>query len=280
MEFERQIGIAQKKKMRCPVDHPITVNAKLLLNYSRYYDEGDSEWRWLGAIGKADNIVSLCNSLPHDSVIEIGAGEGSILKRLAELNFGQHLYALEISQSGVDAIQHKGIPRLVECSLFDGYNTPYEDGTFDLAVLSHVVEHVEYPRRLLYEAKRVAKYVFVEVPLEDTVRLPRDFVFNKVGHINDYSPATLRRLVQTCNLDVLNQKIANPPKAAYIFQKGQKGLVNYYIKELMLKLCPRLATRLFTYHLALVCKGIECSRDIRDADQGAGSFGISSGTEH
>lgn len=235
------------------------VSAHLLSNYEDYYKEGDSEWRWLGAIDKADNIITLCKSLPHDSVIEIGAGEGSILKRLAELNFGQKLYALEISPTGVETIKNKGISRLIECSLFDGYNIPHDDAKFDLAVLSHVIEHIEYPRRLLYEAKRVAKYVFVEVPLEDTARLSQDFVFDKIGHINFYSPKTIRRLVQTCHLKVLNERIVNPSKTVYTFQKGKKGLINYYIKESLLRLFPRLATSIFTYHSALVCRDIACN---------------------
>lgn len=175
----------------------LKISAHLQSNYEDYYEEGDSEWRWLGALDKADNIQALCKDLTINSVIEIGAGEESVLKRLSELDFAREFYALEISPTGVETIKSKNIPLLKECSLFDGYNIPYENKKFDLAVLSHVVEHVEYPRKLLYEAQRIARYVFVEVPLEDTVRLPRDFLFDKVGHINFYSPKTFRRLIQT-----------------------------------------------------------------------------------
>lgn len=233
------------------------VSAHLLCNYEDYYEEGDSEWRSLGAIGKANNIISLCKCLPHNSVIEIGAGEGSILKRLSEKKFGSELYALEISPTGVDAIKNKKIARLIECLLFDGYNIPHDNAKFDLAVLSHVIEHVEHPRKLIYEAKRIAKYVFFEVPLEDTARLSHDFIFDKVGHINFFSPKTMRRLIQTCNLRVLNERIVNPSKSVYMFQKGKTGLINYHIKESLLRLSPKLATSIFTYHFALVCESIE-----------------------
>ena len=138
--------------------------------------------------------------------------------------------------------------------MFDGYSTPYDNKKFDLAILSHVVEHVEYPRTLLYEAKRIAKYVFVEVPLEDTIRLPLDFHFDKVGHINFYTPKTIRALIQTCNLKVIDQKTTNPSKEVYTFQKGKKGLVNFYIKEYLLKFFPRLATEIFTYHSSVICE--------------------------
>lgn len=232
----------------------MSVGTHLQSNYENYYEEGDSEWRWLGAIDKAHNIQTLCKNLPIKSIIEIGAGEGSILKRLADLDFAQELYALEISPTGVATIENKNISRLKECSLFDGYNIPYDNKKLDLAVLSHVIEHVEYPRKLLYEAKRIAKYVFVEVPCEDTMRLARDFVWDKVGHINFYSPKTIRRLIQTCNLKVLYQQTTNPSKEVYTFQKGKKGLVNFYIKEYMLKVFPLLATEIFTYHSSIICE--------------------------
>lgn len=232
----------------------VTISEALRANYEHYYEEGDSEWRRLGAIDKAENILSLCRDLPRASVLEIGAGEGSVLRRLSELAFGDELYALEISPSGVDAIKGKGIPQLMECQLFDGYSIPYEDDRFDIAILSHVVEHVEHPRKLLYEASRVAKYVFVEVPLEHTLRMPRNFTFNEVGHINFYSSKTIRHLVQTCNLRVIAQRTTNPSREVYTFQKGSRGLLNYCLKQSLLKASPRAARALFTYHEALICE--------------------------
>jgi len=222
--------------------------------YENYYADADSEWRRLGAIGKVDNIMSLCGDLPRRSVLEIGAGEGSILKRLSDSGFGEELYALEISPSAVAAIQSKAISRLAECRIFDGYHIPYPDGRFELAILSHVIEHVEHPRLLLYEASRVATYVFVEVPLEDTIRMPSDFTPDSVGHINFYSPKTFRRLVQSCGLRVLGQRITNRPKETYTYREGRKGLVNYWIKQALLVVVPVLAMELFTYHGALVCE--------------------------
>jgi len=143
---------------------------------------------------------------------------------------------------------------LVECKLFDGYNIPYEDNRFDLAILSHVVEHTEYPRKILYEAARVAEYVFIEVPLEDHLRLKRDFVFDKVGHINSYSPKTIRRLTQTCSLEVLRQVVTNPSRSVYEYQFGEKGTIKHLIKELLLDIAPPIATSFFTYHCSLICR--------------------------
>jgi ubiquinone/menaquinone biosynthesis C-methylase UbiE len=234
----------------------IEVIDHLKKNYERAYAAGGSDWRRAGALGKVDNIVALCSQLPHDSALEIGAGEGAILERLSELKFSSALHALEISPTGVEAIEKKEIPELVECALFDGYEIPFGDDAFDLAILSHVLEHAEYPRKLLYEASRVAKYVCVEVPLEDTWRLSGDFVLDPVGHINFYSTKTFRRLLQTCDLEILGQLVANPRKDVFVYRDKRTGLFKYLIKEALLRLSPRLATRLFTYHFALVCRRV------------------------
>jgi hypothetical protein len=232
----------------------IEVIDHLKRNYEQAYVAGGSDWRRIGALGKVDNIVALCSRLPHDSVLEIGAGDGAILERLSELKFSSALHALEISPSGVETIERKEITGLVECALFDGYEIPFRDDTFDLAILSHVLEHVEYPRKLLYEASRAAEYVCLEVPLEDTWRLSGDFVFDPVGHINFYSMKTFRRLVQSCDLEIVDQLVVNPSKGLFVVRDKWTGLFRYLIKEGLLRLSPRLATRLFTYHFALVCR--------------------------
>jgi ubiquinone/menaquinone biosynthesis C-methylase UbiE len=232
------------------------VSDHLKKNYADYYAEGDSEWRWLGALDKAENVIALCSATPHRTVLEVGAGEGSVLKRLSDRGFGEELYALEISPTGIQTIVNKQIPQLKECRLFDGYDIPYENKKFDLAILSHVIEHVEHPRKLLYDAARVARYVFVEVPLEETARMKPDFVFDKVGHINVFTPKTIRWLLQTCPLEVLDQMVTIPSKAVYLYRNRSWGGAHYYIKANLLKIFPRLATSLFTYHSALVSRSL------------------------
>jgi hypothetical protein len=230
----------------------LTLSAKLKENYDSYY-EGESAWRTLGAIDKVENIVELCGPFPHANILDIGSGEGAILKRLSDLNFGENLYSVEISSSAVGVIQSRDIPHVRECQLFDGYHIPYQDRKFDLAILSHVLEHAEHPRRLLHEASRVADYLFIEVPLEDNIRLKPDFVFDRVGHINFYAWKTIRSLVQTCDLHILSQDLRNSSPAVYRYLSGRAGLLKHAIKEALLHMSTRLASELFTYHCAILC---------------------------
>jgi hypothetical protein len=79
------------------------------------YCKGESEWCCLGAIDKADSVAALCEGYPHSMILEIGAGEGSILKPLSDLKFGDMLYALELSEKAFHMIQERKIESLIEC---------------------------------------------------------------------------------------------------------------------------------------------------------------------
>src|SRR5262245_13857774 len=119
----------------------------------------------LGAKGKAEHVIRLCarHNIKPTHALEVGAGDGSILRCLSDSGFCDKLYGLEISQPGVDVIRRQGIRGLVSCQTFDGYSLPFEDRFFDLAILSHVLEHVEYERALLRELKRVSNYQVIEI---------------------------------------------------------------------------------------------------------------------
>ena len=222
-----------------------------------YYDyyNGPSEWRRLGAIDKANNIIRLCNQYPHNSILEIGSGEGSVLQRLSDLEFPHKMFSLEISENAVEITNRRKIKSLIECRLFDGRNIPYEDNSFDLAILTHVLEHVEQPGQILLEAGRVAPYVFVEVPLEDNIRLKKEAAFSKSGHINFYSAKTIIKLIQSSGFEILAQTITNSSYKIYQFQYGAIGILSYLIKEAVLQIFPsRTAAEFFTYNCSLLCR--------------------------
>lgn len=231
-------------------------------HYEKFYEDADLSWRNLGARHKSSNIVNLCRDIPHETILEIGSGDGAILERLSELGFGSALYGLEIAAAAVRLTKRRNIARLSECRVYDGYNIPYEDGRFDVVLMSHVLEHVEHPRQLLLEAARVAKFVFVEVPLELNSRLSEDFVFGPTGHLNFFTRKSIRLLLQSSGYQVLRQVVTNPPLAVYLYQRGKLGGVAFAIKDIALRLFPHWATARWTYNSACLC--LPCGEDAVD----------------
>ena len=149
-----------------------------MTDFREFYTEGYSlpdrdeaermgRWRALGARSKADHVVRLCAQagLRPGSLAEIGCGDGALLAELAARGLSPALDGFELSPPAADIARARGVARKVE--VFDGLEVPAEDGAYDLALLSHVLEHVPEPMTLLREAARVAPAVLVEVPLED-----------------------------------------------------------------------------------------------------------------
>lgn len=212
--------------------------------YDNFYTNSDVAWRMLGAKYKAQNIVDVCKGIKPQKVLEVGAGDGSILHFLNEWSFAPELYALEIAQSGVDLIKERKLSKLKEAQTFDGYKIPYEDDTFDLVILAHVLEHVEHERILIRELKRVAKYIVVEVPKDYRFGVDKRMKhFLDYGHINMYTPTSLRFLLQSEGLEILADKTSMTAtetvkfnefinrKAPKTFTKNLKIELEYRIKK-------------------------------------------------
>lgn len=228
-----------------------------LNHYEKFYQANnyDQEWRWLGAYCKADNITRLVGELQPEKIIDIGAGDGIVSKILSERGIGKEHYAVDISSSAVEIIKSQNIASLIEAKSFDGYHIPYEDKYFDLAICSHVIEHAENPRQLLKEIKRISKFCFIEVPLEDNVHAPRDFTWNDTGHINIYSSRSIRYLLQSCELIIQKDLVSLPTLKSHL-HFGNKGLkfFTYMFKKGLMTVTPNLASLLLTYHYSCFCE--------------------------
>lgn len=224
--------------------------------YSQHYADGEvATWRRIGAVGKARNICDaydLGALLKLPRVVEIGCGEGSVAQALSELNFFSEYRGFDLSAAAVDLATSKQVPN----AQFDAISesiVPLSDNCADLVVLTHVVEHLEHPRLLLAEARRLAPTVLVEVPTELNRGLADDYDWNPVGHINKFDGRTIRQLLQTCQFDVVVQFTTHPSREASLFESGGlKARLKWKAKDVGLHFAPRRAKRLFTYHETLL----------------------------
>lgn len=144
-------------------------------------------------------------------------------RRLLDLGCNQGYYlrfggpgsqGLDISPDNVAICRAKGL--VAAQHDLNQLPLPVADGAFEVVLLSHVLEHVHAPLRLLKEANRVlgpGGLLVIGVPIEDSVysRLRMDYYGGPEGHIYSFSRRNMGKLLRisgfapprfVCNLPV------------------------------------------------------------------------------
>ena len=235
-------------------------------SYRRASAEGDRHLRWrqLSARGKADHAIELCSraGLSPASVAEIGCGDGALLAELGARGLSGQLHGFEVSEEAARIARSRGVPGLAEVTVYDGASLPAADEAFDLAILSHVLEHVPDPAALLRECARVARAVLVEVPLESNLSARRDSKRSgaaEIGHLQALDRAAVKALVADAGLRV-QQELADPlPLEVHTFFAGSasaraRASVKAGARRAVFAVAPGLAERAFTLHYACLCR--------------------------
>jgi SAM-dependent methyltransferase len=228
--------------------------------YDRAYRQaGDrhARWRELGAVGKADHVERLLRTRPA-RLVEIGCGDGALLAELERRGAAGALAGFDVSEEAVRAARARG---LATVEAFDGRRLPVGDDAFDVAVLSHVLEHVDDPPALLGEAARVAPTVVVEVPLEASLsgrRAARRAHSDAIGHVQTLDRAAARALVAAAGLRIDRELMDPLPTAVHLFfadtgRAQAAARARAALRHGLFAASPPLAARLFTVHYACVC---------------------------
>jgi SAM-dependent methyltransferase len=239
--------------------------------YTAGYSLGDraeaermGRWRALGARSKADHAVVLCAraGVRPRALVEIGCGDGALLAELGARGLAPVLDGFELSPPAAELARARSIPGARRIEAYDGRRVPAEDDAYDLAVLSHVLEHVEAPGPLLREAARVAPAVLVEVPLEanrSAARPAKRAEAARIGHVQILDRAAVRRLAAEAGLHVEAELTDPLPFAHHAFFAGSRpararAALKAGVRRAAWRAAPRRAERLFTVHYACLAR--------------------------
>jgi SAM-dependent methyltransferase len=220
-------------------------------------------WRELGARKKAQNIANICREIEATSLIEIGCGTGAVLRMLHAMRFAGEYCCFDLSLSAV-RFTLESCPALARRAVVGRADAlPFPDGAFSVAVLSHVIEHLDDPVSALREAARVARFVVVEVPIEKvfsnfirTRALSRPYPsLAEAGHLRYWSPASIASFLRdNAGMEILNRHtdlLGEEADAGSEPVPGAKSLVK---RTLQRALPASLYARLLTTHAVFLCR--------------------------
>jgi SAM-dependent methyltransferase len=227
--------------------------------YSAAGDEGDlyGRWRRHSAVGKADHVLALARREggPMARIVDVGCGDGSLLDELARRGFGTVRDGFEIT--GAAAAIARDRPGVTSAATFDGARLPVADGAYDLAILSHVLEHVHEPGAVLAEAMRAARSAVIEVPLEAnaSARRPAKRAHaEEIGHLHAFSRGAMRGIVARAGFRVAGELVDPLPLSVHtFFASGARGRAKGTLKwagRRALAAVPAVAERAITLHYA------------------------------
>jgi len=145
---------------------------------------------------------------PGGKVIDLGAGGGGLVTWktwLEPIRADLSLYAVDLQKAELfDKYAGSQI-----CDL-DKESLKFEASFFDAAVLSHVLEHIEEPKNLLHELRRVMRTggeAYIEVPTLESMDFPSRREFLNAGvpvsTVNFFDDSTHRRTFSLNELKTL-----------------------------------------------------------------------------
>ncbi len=232
-------------------------------------DEAFLAWREAGARQKALNIALVCRAIKVESVIEIGCGTGAVLRFLHSMDFAKSYNCIDVAPSAVQFVQKTCRDFIQSAHVGSASALPFPDAVFDLAILSHVVEHLHDPVVAIREASRIARYVVVEVPIEkmasNAIRtriLRRPYAsIAGAGHVQFWSPKSIEVfLVNHCGLEILEHRRDLVSKDTEFYGKKGVSLVKPFFKEILKSALPgSLYSRLLTTHITFLCRKAEAA---------------------
>ncbi|WP_454884446.1 class I SAM-dependent methyltransferase [Sphingomonas oryzagri] len=237
-------------------------NPPLNAHYEGAYSDRMLRWRALGAIDKAGNLQELLGkhaSEIHD-VLEVGCGTGAVSLEVARLGIGHRHTGIDMA----DPVKHPH-PGVREAGIVlqatDGAAIPFPDKSFDLVFSSHVLEHVTDERGFLAELTRVTRrWLYIEVPCELNLRTNIQGLQStlNIGHINAYTPESLSLTLWTAGLRPVDIQAFDHSMAVHAFDTGRvKANAKAALRRTLLRLNPRLASKIFTYHVGALCEIVD-----------------------
>lgn len=131
---------------------------------------------------------------PEQNIVDIGFGRGELLEKLRERGF-TNISGMDPSEESVQMLQEKGIHGFCG-SIFDPA-TSENEGKFDVAIMTEVMEHLLFPQQAIQNLKMLLRgegYVILSIPLYEDLSQYHLSLLHLIHHehINFFSATSFR----------------------------------------------------------------------------------------
>lgn len=133
---------------------------------------------------RARRIIEELNPAPSEKIIDLGCGTGYYLFLLSNLPVKLNLTGFDNDQKAMQEAEEFLSSKNIKFVSGDLHEMPFEDQSFDKAVMSEVLEHVENDENVLQEVYRILKPGGVLVISVPSINYP--FFWDPINFILQY----------------------------------------------------------------------------------------------
>lgn len=159
-----------------------------------------------------ENDFLLNKILQEMSILDIGCGTGHVIRKLMPKT--KNIIGVDYDSSSIEKAQKTFIGTDIKlfCDDIFSYFNDYPNKKFDVIIMSHLLEHIDYPKEFLQQIANKAKYFYVEVPDFETTHLnlyrkaiDTDLVYTDADHIFEFDRKELEELINNSKLKILDK---------------------------------------------------------------------------
>jgi trans-aconitate methyltransferase len=232
----------------------------------------EAEWLRYGACEKANSIELLLgrNGIRPRTILELGCGTGAVISECQRRGLASEFTAIDCSYEAIKHLQSQSAG--IQCMVADIADPAFKlDQTFDVVVLSHVLEHLKQPLQVLRRIVNAVRFrhLIAEVPLENLLVLRlisafRDRTRNPAGHVQFFTETSFRNLVSAAALEPADTRRYVPTLSSamvkLVCHKDNLSPLRAFIKWgtglYMPRLLKPLWGRVYYAHYAVLCRPV------------------------
>jgi ubiquinone/menaquinone biosynthesis C-methylase UbiE len=195
----------------------------------------------LGGEKATNDLLKMCNITSDSSVLDVGCGTGYTACKIAK-EYGSMVTGIDISEIMISKAKNRakkeGLKEKVEFKVADVFNLPFEDDSFDIALLESVLTPI--PGNKLYALREIIRVVTIEgiIGANESIIMesaPEEFLKLIEKHPATYdlfTPEKLRALFEKAGLNVIELSIVKSLEAPKAMREmGLTKLISFMVKS-------------------------------------------------
>jgi SAM-dependent methyltransferase len=154
------------------------------------------------------NFLSSYLERQHN-VLDLGCARGEITWIVAE--YVEKVVGIDHTKELIEIAIRDNFRPNITYIVGDALEYLQKEQNFDVLILSHILEHIDNPKKFLLDFNKYFKYIYIEVPDFDRsflniyrVDQKRELVWTDLDHVSEFDRQDLKDILNECNLLVIS----------------------------------------------------------------------------